>query len=214
MVQNTGSSGSGGEPPDRKPRGRPRAYDPEVALSRAVETFWANGYAATSLDDLSAALGMNRPSLYAAFGDKRALYLKSLDWYRRRSAAMIRDALSDDPPLATFLRRFYGAALESYRPGETDARGCFLVGTATTEAASDTQVRDLLKEAVRRLDEVFVRRITRAVERGEIDRAADPTALAYLASATLHTLAHRARSGQARAELDALIDASIGVICR
>ena len=157
---------------------------------------------------------MNRPSLYAAFGDKRALYLKSLDWYRRRSAAMIRDALADDPPLATFLRRFYGAALESYRPGEADARGCFLVGTATTEAASDPGVRDLLQDGVRRLDEVFVRRITRAVERGEIDRAADPTALAYLASATLHTLAHRARSGQARAELDALIDASIGVICR
>jgi AcrR family transcriptional regulator len=214
MVQKTGSSGSGGEPPDRKPRGRPRTYDPEVALSRAVEVFWANGYAATSLDDLSAAMGMNRPSLYAAFGDKRDLYLKSLDWYRRRSAAMIRDALADDPPLATFLRRFYGAALDSYRPGEADARGCFLVGTATTEAASDSDVRDLLKDGVRRLDEVFVRRIARAIERGEISRDADPTALAYLASATLHTLAHRARSGQSRAELDALVEATIGVMCR
>jgi AcrR family transcriptional regulator len=206
MVQKTDSSA--------RRRGRPRAYDPEVALSRAVETFWANGYAATSLDDLSAAMGMNRPSLYAAFGDKRDLYLKSLDWYRRRSAAMIRDTLIDDPPLATFLRRFYGAALDSYRPGEADARGCFLVGTATTEAASDPDVRDLLKDGVRRLDEVFVRRIARAIERGEISRDADSTALAYLASATLHSLAHRARSGQSRAELDALVEATIGVMCR
>ena len=56
-------------------RGRPRAYDPDVALRRARDTFWRAGYAATSLDDLAAGMGMNRPSIYAAFGDKRALYL-------------------------------------------------------------------------------------------------------------------------------------------
>src|SRR2546423_14715860 len=71
--------------PERKLRGRPRAYDPQVALARAAEVFWKAGYAGTSLDDLVAATGMNRPSLYAAFGDKRALYLKTLEHYRDES---------------------------------------------------------------------------------------------------------------------------------
>lgn len=205
MVQKSDSS------PRR--RGRPRAYDPEVALSRAVETFWANGYAGTSLDDLSAAMGMNRPSLYAAFGDKRDLYLKSLAFYREQSATMIRNALAGDPPLREFMRRFYSAALDSYRPGAPDARGCFLVGTATTEAASDPEVRALLSDGVRKLDELFVKRIRLAMERGEIDPKADAQALAYLASGTLHTLAHRARSGLPRHELEGLIDAAVAVIC-
>src|SRR3954466_14833928 len=70
---------AGGIPPKR--RGRPRAYEPDVALARALDVFWKDGFAATSLDDLSAATGMNRPSLYGAFGDKRELYKKSYESY-------------------------------------------------------------------------------------------------------------------------------------
>src|SRR5258707_14897964 len=66
-------------------RGRPRAYDPDAALARAVDAFWDAGFAATSLDDLTLATGMNRPSLYGAFGDKQALYRKALDLYRART---------------------------------------------------------------------------------------------------------------------------------
>ena len=73
-----------------KRRGRPRAYDPQAALARAAETFWKAGYAGTSLDDLVAATGMNRPSLYAAFGDKRDLYLKTLEHYRDEGRALAR----------------------------------------------------------------------------------------------------------------------------
>ena len=75
----------GGVPPKR--RGRPRAYEPEIALSRALDVFWKDGFAATSLDDLSAATGMNRPSLYGAFGDKRELYKKTYESYRNRARA-------------------------------------------------------------------------------------------------------------------------------
>src|SRR5580765_5390194 len=74
---------STGVPPKR--RGRPRAYEPDVALARALDVFWKDGFAATSLDDLSAATGMNRPSLYGAFGDKRELYKKSYENYRNRA---------------------------------------------------------------------------------------------------------------------------------
>src|SRR5690348_6055168 len=90
-----------------KRRGRPRAYDPQTALARAAERFWKAGYAGTSLDDLVEATGMNRPSLYAAFGDKRDLYLKTLEHYREGSRALAREALADNPPLRVFLKRFY-----------------------------------------------------------------------------------------------------------
>src|SRR6478736_7773971 len=92
-------------------RGRPRQYDPEQALAKAAEAFWKHGYAATSLDDLVAATGMNRPSLYAAFGDKRDLYLKTLEYYRDESRALAREVLADNPPLRVFLKRFYDKAL-------------------------------------------------------------------------------------------------------
>src|SRR5262245_65247247 len=101
-----------------RPRGRPRAYDPDVALARVMDTFWKAGYAGTSLDDLAAATGMNRPSLYAAFGDKRELYLKTLQFYVDEYREIIRKTLADDPTLRVFLKRFYGAALDLYLGGD------------------------------------------------------------------------------------------------
>src|ERR1700759_1462879 len=77
-----------------KKRGRPRAYDPDVALSRAMDVFWKDGFAGTSLDELSAATGMNRPSLYGAFGDKRELYIKAYQHYRDRSRVGMVDLLN------------------------------------------------------------------------------------------------------------------------
>src|SRR5882672_6717304 len=80
-------------------RGRPRGYDPEAALAHAMAAFWDAGYAATSLDDLAAATGMNRPSLYGAFGDKRALYRQAIAAYRANARQKLAAALTDDVPL-------------------------------------------------------------------------------------------------------------------
>jgi TetR/AcrR family transcriptional regulator, copper-responsive repressor len=198
---------------ESKRRGRPRAYDPETALSQATETFWKAGYAGTSLDDLSSAMGMNRPSLYAGFGDKRGLYIKTLERYYDEVRTMVRDALADDPSLRTFLHRFYAAALALYMSGKDGGRGCYSIATAATQAALDPDIRALLVQGVHHLDALFVGRIRLAQERGEIPRAADPVALAYLASATLHTLAIRSRAGLSRQELQALFEAAIDVVC-
>src|SRR5688500_7458339 len=91
----------------KRPRGRPRAYEPKQALAQVTDAFWLAGYAATSLDDLSAATGMNRPSLYAAFGDKRALYLKTLETYVERGRRSIQAALTGEGSAADALRRVY-----------------------------------------------------------------------------------------------------------
>ena len=199
------------EEPEPKRRGRPRAYDPQVALARAAEVFWKAGYAGTSLDDLAAATGMNRPSLYAAFGDKRDLYLKTLERYRQEGRELARHALADNPPLRVFLKRFYDKALELYLAG--GPRGCYSIGTAATQAAVDSDVQAFLAASMRSTDEFLTGQIRKAKERGEIARDADTAALGYLATATLHTLAIRSRAGLPRKELNALVDAAIKVIC-
>src|SRR4051812_272421 len=79
-----------------KRRGRPRAYQPEVALARALDVFWKEGFAGPSLDDLSAATGMTRPSFYGAFGDKRELYIKSYGAYRARARQRMGEAFAAD----------------------------------------------------------------------------------------------------------------------
>src|SRR5512134_2781708 len=125
-----------------KRRGRPPAYDAETALTRAMEAFWDAGYAATSLDDLAAATGMNRPSLYGAFGDKRALYLKTLEHYG--AGGQLRAALAADVALRAALRRVFDLAIALYLSGKHGARGCFLIGTAATEAVTSPEVRTVL----------------------------------------------------------------------
>src|ERR1700750_1837823 len=162
------------EKTEKRPRGRPRAYEPDVALRRAADAFWKAGYAGTSLDDLAAATGMNRPSLYAAFGDKRDLYLKTLDRYRDESRALARAALADDPPLRVFLKRFYDKALDLYF-GD-GPRGCYTVGTAATVAALDDEVRQFLADRVRNADDFLRRQIEKGQARGEVARDADPAA--------------------------------------
>src|SRR5262245_30196339 len=90
-------------------RGRPRAYDPDEALRGATAAFWRLGFSGASVDQLSDATDMNRPSMYAAFGDKRALYLKTLDRYIEQSNRTIRRTLDYERPLAEVLRNFYEA---------------------------------------------------------------------------------------------------------
>jgi len=192
--------------------GRPREYDPELALQRATDAFWDGGFSGTSLDDLSAQMGMNRPSLYAAFGDKEALYLKTLESYLAGRRAMITSALRGDRPLSVMLRAFYERMIERFVDGKHGARGCYLVGTAVTEAVENPAVRKILYESVQDLDEGFRSAFSAAKARGELGKQADPRALAALASAVVHTLALRARSGQPRAALQAVADSALKVI--
>lgn len=194
-------------------RGRPRSYDPDTALAQAMAVFWDAGFAATSLDDISAGTGLNRPSLYGAFGDKRALYLQALRNYWQRGNAAITEALSHDEKLRPALRRIYQLALDLYLSGASGARGCFLIGTAVTESVLDADVRGILRESLRDFDGLFEARIRRAREQGELPRDADPVALARVASAVLHTLAIRSRAGEPRKVLEATIEAGLDAIC-
>ncbi len=196
-----------------KRRGRPRAYEPDIALGKALDLFRRDGFAATSLDDLSAATGMNRPSLYGAFGDKRELYIKSYQRYRDDARAAMTDIFRDEAPLRDRLQRIYAIALDIYLSGELGPRGCFTVMTAASEAVADPEIRAMALEGFVELDKAFAACFRLAKEKGEVTNSADATVLAHLASATIHTIAIRARARVPRKELEAIVNGAIDVMC-
>lgn len=196
-----------------KPRGRPRAYNPDHALANARDTFWRQGYSATSMDNLSEATGMNRPSLYAAFGDKRALYLSAMDRYIDAAHQAMVATLAADTPLEQALLKVCDLALALYFPAQADARGCFLIGTSVAEAMNDDAVREKLHAGLETFDRAFEDRFKRARKLGEIAATAKPAVLAKLASAIIHTLALRSRTGDTKASLRATAVAGMKMIC-
>ena len=101
---------------ETKRRGRPPNYLADVALSQAIKAFWQAGFAGTSLDDLAAMTGMNRPSLYGAFGDKHDLYMKALAHYWSAGRAAMVEALAPERPIRAALRAVYAEALDIYFP--------------------------------------------------------------------------------------------------
>src|SRR5579862_6960712 len=111
-----------------RPRGRPRTFNPEEVLEKARGVFWNLGYAAASLDDLARATGLNRPSLYAAFGDKHALYMAALNLTRSRGATAMRAMMGRELPLRQTLSGFFDAAIDAYMEGDVGQRGCFIIG--------------------------------------------------------------------------------------
>lgn len=185
----------------KRRRGRPRAFQPSETLQHVLQTFWSKGYSATSMDDLAQATGLNRPSLYAAFGNKRALYETVLQNYWELSFQALKDALSGNDTLEAALNRVYERALVFYIPKDGPSLGCFAIGTAVTEAADDPGIRATLAAGLRKFDDDLEKRIRTAQGAGELSPTVDCRALAMLASATMHSIAIRARAGESREAL-------------
>lgn len=203
MVQNDGAEG--------RRRGRPRSFDADQVLDRARAVFWNLGYAATSLDDLAAATGLNRPSLYAAFGDKHALYLAALERSRREMVAGVSAALSIEAPLRRVLELIFDRGVEVYRAGESGQRGCFLVSTAVTQAVDDPEARTLLGRFIVETDALFATRFEQ--DRTQLAPGLDPQAAGAMANATFHTLSIRARAGADEAALKAVGRTAVDMLC-
>jgi len=214
MVQKTKRPAPKPDAPALKRRGRPRAYQPDIALGKALDLFRKDGFAATSLDDLSAATGMNRPSLYGAFGDKRELYIKSYARYRADARAAMQEIFREEMPIRKRLERIFAVALDIYLSGETGPRGCFTVMTAGSEAVADPEIRAMVLEGLSELDKAFGACFRLAKEKGELPASADPAVLAQLASATIHTIAIRARARVPRKELEAIVKGAIDLMLR
>lgn len=198
----------------KKKRGRPRTYNPDAALGEALNVFWRHGFSGTRLDDLSAATGMNRPSLYAAFGDKKSIYRKSLDRFSREFLSRLEAALFAGVSLEDDLINFYLAALSVYQSGKNAARGCPMICTATTEATLDDDIQSDLANSLDRIDLVLVTRFEQALEQGQLRQSAEPKKLGQLAAAMLHSLAVRLRAQQIGFDPETFIRASVAEILK
>src|SRR5688500_7598896 len=180
-----------------RPRGRPRSFDADQALRQASAAFRTGGYSATSLDDIARATGLNRPSLYAAFGDKKALYIAALERLWLDIDQSFAHQARRELGLRETLEQLFARSLSFYLAGEPSPQGCLAIGTATTEAAADAEIREALRRVLALMDE----RVAAIFERhGE----ARPLLKARVVTSLLHSLSIRARAGTPRSELEAM----------
>ncbi len=180
--------------------GRPREFDVDKALDRALKVFWRRGYEGASLPELTKAMRISRPSLYAAFGNKEALFRKAIDRYVDGPGATVRVALDQPTARAVFER-----ALDGTIDMLTDARnphGCFLVQGAL--ACGDTA--DCVRREMAKRRDAFVvalrERFDRAVKEKDLPPAAVPADLARFVATILHGMSVQAVSGASRRELE------------
>ena len=181
-------------------RGRPRSYDRESVLQKATELFWTQGYSATSLDDLSSAMGMSRPSLYNAFGDKEGVYRAALEQFGGLMREGTEQTLSQAPTMRAALDSFYRSALDVYFSTDPPP-GCFLMSTAPAVALTHSKVREDFGAVIDEIDRMLAKRFRMAKRQGELSSHLKPLAAARMAHAVLQSLALRARAGESRASL-------------
>lgn len=187
--------------------GRPRAFDTEAALDQALNVFREKGYEGASLADLTAAMGINPPSLYAAFGNKQALFGKALDRYAEKQAGFYEDALSR-PTAREAVEALLAGAVDMATDAKTP-RGCLLVSGALACGEEADPVRDELARRRREGEQALRRRLERAKAEGDLPADAHPADLARYVTTVLQGLAVQAAGGAKRADLRRVADLAL-----
>ncbi|WP_077962280.1 TetR/AcrR family transcriptional regulator [Ensifer adhaerens] len=190
-------------------RGRPRNFSRDEALASAMQLFWDKGYDNTSLSDLTRAMGLNPPSLYAAFGSKAELFIEAVDLYGRTDGAGIWDELETVPTAKAAVHDLLRRTAENFtRRGEP--RGCMVVLSAPQMAGGDPEVCGALKR--RRLEKqtALERRFERAVDEGDMPAGVDCAAIAAYVASLQHGMSIGARDGATRETLLAIADCAAG----
>lgn len=190
-----------------RPRGRPRSFDTDEALARASERFRTQGLAGTSLDDLSDATGLARPSLAAAFGDKRALYIAAIERLTLRVEKQLLRLGELGLPLGALVERLLTGGIDLYLTGSDGPEGCLVINTAATAAASDPQVRA-------RLTAFLAMKDARITELLAVAGSPSPETQGRIVASVLHSLSVRARAGEGREGLIAIAKDTAAMIAR
>ncbi|WP_437917513.1 TetR/AcrR family transcriptional regulator [Sorangium sp. So ce302] len=189
-------------------RGRPRSFDRDAVLRRAMEVFWERGYEGTSLSDLTAAMGINSPSLYAAFGCKEALFREAVALYSEVEGAATNRAMSDEPTARRAVEAMLRGNVEGYAtPGKPS--GCMIVLAATLGTPENERVRAYLAGCRRAALDALRSRLDRGVVEGDVPVGTDTAALAAFYTTVLQGLSLQARDGASREALQAIVDCAM-----
>ena len=188
---------------------RPRSFDPDQALDLARDVFWQNGFQGTSLDDITAATGLAKPSLYAAFGDKNALFLTVLERYHARIVAKAEQIINDGPSAREAIGRWL-AGFVPFCSGVMGKRGCLSINTSGDGASMQKEVRKQVEAFNRRLEELLRARLR--ADRDQFSDGFDPDAVAHTIMAVYIGLMVLARDAPDAARVRATLDQALKLL--
>ncbi|MFN7028606.1 MAG: TetR/AcrR family transcriptional regulator [Sphingopyxis sp.] len=189
------------------PKGRPREFCVDAALAAALRVFWSKGYEGASMADLTEAMGITKPSLYAAFGNKEALFNKALDLYEREKTDYMRAAL-DAPTARGVAERLMYGALDMYSCPE-NPNGCLGVINSVACGAEAECIRDAVVARSAAAKQAMLERFTRAKAEGDFPEDVDPAGIAAFLTAMNQGMAVQAGAGATRAELERLVETGL-----
>ncbi|HWJ68687.1 MAG TPA: TetR/AcrR family transcriptional regulator [Sphingobium sp.] len=190
-------------------RGRPREFCVDEALAKALRVFWSKGYEGTSLSDLTEAMGITRPSLYAAFGNKEALFRQALDLYQREKLGYIGQALAQ--PTARGVAQWLLEGMLATATGEREPHGCLGVITSTTCGEEAQSIREDVHKRGRVVSATLVARMQRAIDEGDFHGPVEAEAITKYLTALCQGMAVQAGAGSTREELRAVVAATLAM---
>jgi AcrR family transcriptional regulator len=190
-------------------RGRPREFDVDDALVAALRVFWSKGYEGASMTDLTEAMGITRPSLYAAFGNKEQLFRKALDLYEREKLCYVGQALEASTARGVAERMLQGS-LRNQTSGD-DPKGCLGVISSVACGAEADCIRQEVLERGKIARVAMVERMQRAIDEGDFVGPTDADAITDYLYAILQGMAVQAGAGASREDLQRLIDTTLAV---
>jgi TetR/AcrR family transcriptional repressor of nem operon len=170
---------------------RSKEFDEERALAAAVDVFWRQGYENTSLEALMAEMGIAKQSLYDTFGDKRALYLKAMAFYRKQTNSSLRELVASAPTVKEGFTRILLSLVAESR--EQHARGCLLLSANMERAVDDEEIATFLTDNQAEVESIFAEALQRAKRAGELGDEQDAGALAKFFVVTLQGMRAMAR---------------------
>ncbi|MBV9529455.1 MAG: TetR/AcrR family transcriptional regulator [Sphingomonas sp.] len=190
-------------------KGRPREFDVDEALAAALRVFWSKGYEAASLTDLTEAMGITRPSLYAAFGNKEALFRKALDLYEQEKLAYIGEALKA-PTSREVAERLLRGAL-AMQTSDCEPKGCMRVLTSVSCSPEADSIRADLMARRQSSQRALCDRMQRARDEGDLPEGTDVDGLCAYLGAVLGGMSIQASGGAPRAQLESLVETALGM---
>ncbi|MDF3216183.1 TetR/AcrR family transcriptional regulator [Mesorhizobium sp. M7A.F.Ca.CA.001.09.2.1] len=185
-------------------RGRPRTFDRTAALRRAMQVFWARGYEGASMSELTAAMGINSPSLYAAFGSKEALFLEATDFYSHTEGADIWLALDEAPTARQAIEQFLCLTAKAYAQSDRP-QGCLITLGALHQDSSRGAICDDLRRRRAENHTALQKRLERGIAEGELPADFDSNAAATFFATVQHGMSIQARDGASHAALLATV---------